>query len=244
MLDPASTIPSPVQRSVLLVIPEPVIRDLVAANLRQAGYYTFATGTPGEGRSLVAQVVPDAIVVDLDFEREAVVELTTGIRQQTRDRRVPVLALTGNAGNVCGSLGSGCQADECVIKPFYPNELVQRLARLFAKAKRASSNGVLRVGLLELDPHRHVATAMTPGGEQELQLRSSEFKLLHHLMAHNDRVLRRDQLTTAVWGENARIDVRTVDQTVKRLRQGLGTVALEDMVQTVRGVGYRLVPLR
>ena len=63
-------------------------------------------------------------------------------------------------------------------------------------------------------------------------------------MAHNDRVLRRDQLTTAVWGENARIDVRTVDQTVKRLRQGLGTVALEDMVQTVRGVGYRLVPLR
>jgi two-component system phosphate regulon response regulator PhoB len=244
MLDSVSTTSRSLQKTVLLVFQEPLIRDLIAANLRQAGYYPIATASPKDGRSLVAQVLPDAILIDLDHEREAVSELTAHAQQVSRDRKVPVLMLTGDINAACGLGRAACGADECIAKPFSPHELVLRVARMFATHKASGARGALRVGLLELDPARHTVTGQTPSGMQEIYLRRTEFKLLQHLMTHADRVLRRDQLSLAVWGPGSDVGARTVDQTVKRVRQGLGVVGLEEMVQTVRGVGYRLLPFR
>jgi len=239
MLDMASTLPRAAQKTVLVVVQEPSIRDLIAVNLRCAGFYPVGTATASAGKQLIGEILPDAIVIDMDAEPAEAAALATDLRGVAGTRKVSIVMLSANAAASCGAMRSICGADECVAKPFHPEDLLQRMARMFP-SPRASGPGVLRIGRLALDPMGHTVTVDGPEGARELHLPSGEFRLLRYLMDHPDRVLRREQLIAGVWGAKAGIGVRTVDQLVKRLRRVLDGVGLGGTIHTVRGIGYRI----
>lgn len=228
-------------KTVLVVIREAAVRELVAANLGFAGCYAVQADSRSSGRQLIAQVLPDAIVVDLDSPDAAGADFAGDVRTLGRGRHIPIMMLTESPAEACGVGGTACGADDCMAKPFVPSELVSRLARLLGRPADRPWPGLLAVGPLELDPNEYtVRVHGAGGGERSLSLPAAEFKLLQHFMAEPGRVHSREQLLARVWREQSGLDPRTVDQNVKRLRSNLGAVGVGDLIETVRGVGYRL----
>lgn len=233
------TPPRASNKTVLLVVREPEVRELIAASCRFAGIYPVQADSRTSGRLLIAQVLPDAVVVDLDSPEAAGLDFARDVKTLGQGRRIPIIMLTASPGESCGVRGAVCGADDCVSKPFVPSDLVARLARLLASEATSRSPGRIVAGPLELDPTEHTVTAHGLRGSEPLTLPAAEFRLLHHFMLAPDRVHGREQLLAKVWRDQHGLDARTVDQTVKRLRVSLAAAGLQDLVETVRGVGYR-----
>jgi two-component system, OmpR family, phosphate regulon response regulator PhoB len=240
MTDIGFVVPQTPTKTVLVAVHEPAIRELISVNLRSAGFYPVQAESHAAGQMLIAQVLPDAVLLDLDSPEIRGMSLASDVKALGKGRHIPILMLTRSPGEVCGSDGSNCGADDCVAKPFAPSELVVRLARLLGRSSNKQSPGHLVVGPLELDPAEHTVKVRGAGRDQTLAMPGSEFKLLHHFMSTPDRVHSREQLLAKVWRNHAGIDPRTVDQNIKRLRSNLASAGLEGSIETVRGVGYRL----
>jgi two-component system, OmpR family, phosphate regulon response regulator PhoB len=224
--------PRALHKTVLVVVRESAVRELIAANLRIAGFHPVQADSHAGGTLLMTQVVPDAVVVDIDADMGAA-GFASSVRQLARGHHVPIMMLTGSAGESCG-------ADDCVHKPFVPGDLVLRLSRLLGRPMNDGAPGLLVVGPIELDPDEHSVCVRGLHGSTRLALPGAEFKLLRHFMSAPDRVHSREHLMSRVWHDQTGLDPRTVDQNVKRLRVNLDSVGLHDVIETVRGVGYRL----
>jgi two-component system phosphate regulon response regulator PhoB len=232
-------LPRASNKTVLVVVREPEVRELIAASCRFAGFYPVQADSRTSGRLLIAQVLPDAVVVDLDSPEAAGLDFAADVKTLGQGRRIPIVMLTARPAESCGSRGAVCGADDCVSKPFVPSDLVARLARLLGGAPASRSPGRIVAGPLELDPTEHTVTAHGLQGGEQLTLPAAEFRLLHHFMLTPERVHGREQLLAKVWRDQHGLDARTVDQTVKRLRLSLAAAGLQDLIETVRGVGYR-----
>lgn len=233
------TLPRASNKTVLLVVREAEVRELIAASCRFAGIYPVQADSRTRGRLLITQVLPDAVVVDLDSPEAAGLEFAADVRTLAQGRRIPIIMLTASPAESCGARGAVCGADDCVSKPFVPSDLVARLARLLGSEATSRSPGRIVAGPLELDPTEHTVMAHGLRGSEPLTLAAAEFRLLQHFMLAPDRVHGREQLLAKVWRDQHGLDARTVDQTVKRLRVSLAAAGLQDLVETVRGVGYR-----
>jgi two-component system phosphate regulon response regulator PhoB len=231
-------------KTVLVVVRDAAVRELIAVNLSFAGFYPIHAESRAAGQALIAQVLPDAVVLDLDCPEAGGLLLAGDIRAFGKGRHIPILMLTGTPNESCGSRGTVCGADDCVAKPFAPNELVMRVARLLGRASTKQVPGHLVVGPLELDIAEHAVRVRGVAGPQRLSIPGAEFRLLQHFMSAPDRVHSREHLLAKVWRHQGSLDLRTVDQNIRRLRSHLAAVGLEDLVETVRGVGYRLSPQR
>ncbi len=222
--------------SVLVVEDETALLTLLRYNLEKEGF-TVSSAHDGEEALLqLKEAKPDAVLLDWMLPRVSGIEVCRQIRRTPAWKDLPVIILTarGEEGDRVRGLDSG--ADDYVVKPFSPNELVARLRAVIRRARPASTDEILRFSDISLDLSAHrVARAGKP-----VHLGPTEFRLLRFLMERPGRVFSREQLLDAVWGRDAEVELRTVDVHIRRLRKALNGVGRPDLVRTVRAAGYSL----
>ncbi len=223
---------------ILIVEDEPAIAELLAVNLRHAGYLPIITESAEEARGQMQGSPPDLIILDWMLPGLSGIDFARQIRSDPRTRDVPLLMLTARAQEGDKLKGFDVGADDYMVKPFSPREL---LARVRALLRRTSSEAIeepIQIGDLRLEP----STLRVFAGTVPLSLSPTEFRLLHYFMKHPDRVLSRSRLLDNVWGDQVYIEERTVDVHIRRLRLALTPTGHDRLIETVRGGGYRLLP--
>jgi two-component system, OmpR family, phosphate regulon response regulator PhoB len=219
---------------VLIVEDEPAIAELVSVNLRHNGFQpVWAEDGVAAQRELDA-VLPDVILLDWMLPGQSGLALARKWRGEGRTKGVPILMLTARGDEPDKVAGLDAGADDYITKPFSTQELLARIRAVLRRRAPEQSGDSVAIGELVLDAAAHRLTWR--GGA--LKIGPTEFKLLHYLMRHPERVHSRSLLLDKVWGDHVFIEERTVDVHVKRLREALGGAGA--MIETVRGAGYRL----
>jgi two-component system phosphate regulon response regulator PhoB len=221
--------------NILVVEDEPAIQELIAANLTRAGHNVIRAADAETGLRLVREALPDLILLDWMLPGMSGMDLARRLRADGRTRDIPIIMLTarGEERDKVAALESG--ADDYVTKPFSPRELVARIKAVLRRRAPQATEDVVDIAGLRLDPASHRVS----GGDQNIALGPTEFRLLHFLMTHPERVHSRAQLLDQVWGDHVFVEERTVDVHIRRLRSALEPAGLDVLVQTVRGAGYR-----
>ena len=222
--------------SILVVEDEPAIRDLLAVNLRHGGYRPLQASDAGSARRQIDEELPDLILLDWMLPDQTGTEFARRLRSDERTRGLPIIMLTARSEETDRLNGFDAGVDDYICKPFSPRELLARIKALLRRAAPDTSEEPIEVDGLRLEPQTFRAT----GNGQQLKLGPTEFKLLHYFMRHPDRVLSRSKVLDGVWGDHVFIEERTVDVHVLRLRKALAPFDAQHLVQTVRGMGYRL----
>ncbi len=222
------------QARILVVEDEPSIAELIAVNLRHGGFVPVVAEDGAAAQRAMDEVLPDAILLDWMLPGQSGVALARQWRKEARTKTVPILMLTARGDEADRVAGLDAGADDYITKPFSTQEMLARIRAVLRRRAPELIKDAVTVGELTLDAATH---RVSHRGE-ELRLGPTEFKLLHFLMKHAERVHSRGQLLDKEWGDHVFIEERTVDVHVKRLREGLGEAGR--MVETVRGAGYRL----
>jgi DNA-binding response OmpR family regulator len=224
--------------TVLVVDDEPIVRDVIVRYLRRDGFETLETGDGDEARRLLERNNPSLVVLDVMLPGTDGLELCRWIRTRSD---LPVIMLTARGDEADRIVGLELGADDYVTKPFSPRELVARVRAVLRRMDAAvdGSRGSVAFGDVVVDAStREVTKAGRP-----LVLTAKEFDLLHFLASHPRRVFSRDQLMERIWGYSAALDTGTVTVHIRRLREKVeDDPSQPDHLQTVWGVGYRLVP--
>jgi two-component system phosphate regulon response regulator PhoB len=223
---------------ILIVEDEPAIGELLALNLRHAGFIPIQAGDVAAARRAIDAELPDLIVLDWMLPDQPGVELARRLRADARTREVPIILLTARSAETDKLGGFEAGADDYVTKPFSPKELVARIRALLRRRAPEASDEPVEVAGLRLDPR----TFRVTGDGQVLKMGPTEFRLLQYLMRNVDRVLSRGKLLDGVWGDHVFIEERTVDVHIRRLRLALQPSGHDRLVETVRGGGYRFLP--
>jgi two-component system phosphate regulon response regulator PhoB len=220
---------------VLVIDDEKDILALVRYHLEKAGFQSAEGMDGASALRLIREHHPDLVILDLMLPGMDGLEICRQLRQDATTARMPILMLTAKAEEVDRVVGLEVGADDYVVKPFSPRELIARVRAILRRAQEPSELSIRRVGDLEVDEARH--SVMVHGAVVELT--AKEFGLLCALMRANGRVLNREQLLEGVWGyaDAAEIESRTVDVHIRRLREKLAEEAKR--IVTVKGVGYR-----
>ncbi len=221
---------------VLVVEDEPDIRDLLVFHLERDGFQVTKCKSGPEALRLVRATRPDLVLLDLMLPDMDGLEVCRRLRQDPTTQSVPIVMLTARDDEVDRVLGLELGADDYVVKPFSPRELVARIRAVLRRARPIAGTAPVTVGHLSVDAAAH---AVTVDGVT-VSLTRKEFDLLRALVEARGRVLSREFLLDHVWGYTAagEIESRTVDVHVRRLRQKLGAEGRR--IGTVTGVGYRL----
>ena len=219
---------------VLVVEDEPAIAELIAVNLRHNGFAPTVVFDGAAAQREIDAVLPDVVLLDWMLPGESGVALAKRWRSQERTKPVPIIMLTARTEESDKVQGLDAGADDYVTKPFSTHELLARIRAVLRRRAPEIVNDSVQVGELHLD----AATYRVSHQGRELKVGPTEFKLLHFLMKHPERVHTRGSLLDRVWGDHVFIEERTVDVHVKRLRESLGEAG--KMIETVRSAGYRL----
>jgi DNA-binding response OmpR family regulator len=221
---------------ILIVDDEPDALEMLAFNLRNAG---FEVATAEDGEQALKKVkleTPALVVLDIMIPEVDGLEVCKLLRRDPATAKLPIVMLTAKAAEIDRVLGLEIGADDYVTKPFSPRELVLRIKKLLQRGQEeAAPRDCYQAGPLVLDIARHLVSVEG----RPVELTATEFKLLTVLMQRRGRVQSRDQLLTDVWEYERVVDTRTVDTHMRRLREKLGSAA--KMLETVRNVGYRFV---
>jgi two-component system, OmpR family, phosphate regulon response regulator PhoB len=225
---------------ILVVEDESAIAELVAINLRHAGHEVTIATDAGQAQVEVDAVLPDLVVLDWMLPGQTGLALARQWRAAPRTRAMPIIMLTARAEEADKIAGLDAGADDYLAKPFSTHELMARIRAVLRRRAPESLDAVVELAGLRLDPATRRVTRSSAGTQREVRLGPTEFKLLHFLMTHPERVHSRSQLLDRVWGDHVFIEERTVDVHVKRLRDALSAVQCAHLVETVRGAGYRI----
>ena len=223
----------------LVVEDEPAIAELISINLRHAGFAVSVVGTAEAARAAVDRELPALVVLDWMLPGQSGVALCRQWRGSARTRELPVIMLTARAEENDQIAGLESGADDYLAKPFSPKTLVARIRAVLRRRAPQALDDLVQAGALALDPATRRLWHDSAGARQELRIGPTEFRLLHFLMTHPERVHSRAQLLDRVWGDHVFIEERTVDVHIKRLREALAAVGESARVETVRGAGYR-----
>ena len=221
---------------ILVVEDESAIAELISINLRHAGFEVTIAATAEQAQAAVDGVLPDLIILDWMLPGQSGLALAKRWRSEARTRELPVIMLTARADEADKIQGLDAGADDYLTKPFSTNELMARIRAVLRRKAPEALDSAVEVGPLLLDP----GTRRVSREGSEVKLGPTEFRLLHFLMTHPERVHSRSQLLDRVWGDHVFIEERTIDVHVKRLREALERVQCARMIETVRGAGYRL----
>lgn len=219
---------------VLIVEDEPAIAELIAVNLRHNGFSPILAEDGESAQRELDAVLPDVILLDWMLPGQSGLALARKWRADSRTKMIPILMLTARGDESEKIAGLDAGADDYITKPFSTQELLARIRAVLRRRAPEQLRDKVSIDDLTLDATTHrVLYQNLP-----IKLGPTEFKLLHYLMKHPERVHSRAQLLDKVWGDHVFIEERTVDVHVKRLRESLGDAGRR--VETVRGVGYRM----
>lgn len=222
-------------QKILVVEDEPSIKELIEINLRHAGFVALGTDQAEIAWQMLARENPDIVLLDWILPGMSGFQLIRHIRADARWREIPIIMLTARSDEVDLIAALDVGADDYITKPFSPRELVARIRSVIRCRDARHFSGVVEIGGLRLvaDSRKLYFS------DQSLSFGPTEFRLLQFFMTHAERVHSRAQLLDCVWGNGYRIDERTIDVHIRRLRSALESHALDGMLQTVRGMGYR-----
>jgi len=221
--------------TILVVEDEPSIQELISMNLAQAGYRGLQANDAEQALEMVRNELPDLLLLDWMLPGMSGVELARRLRADRRTQEVPIIMLTARAEERDKLSGLETGADDYVTKPFSPRELIARIKALLRRRSPHATADAVEAAGLRLDPGSHRVS----GNGQPLALGPTEFRLLHFLMTHPERVYARAQLLDQVWGDHVFVEERTVDVHIRRLRKALESSGHDRLIDTVRGAGYR-----
>jgi len=222
--------------TVLVVEDEPAIQELIAYNLRQAGHQPLRAENAEQALRLVQDALPDLVLLDWMLPGLSGIDFARRLRSDKRTRAIPIIMLTARADEQDKLTGLETGADDYITKPFSPRELNARVKAVLRRRAPQMTDDIVQISGLMLDPATHRVGAH---GTQ-VHLGPTEFRLLHFLMTHPERVHSRAQLLDQVWGDHVFVEERTVDVHIRRLRKALEPSRHDRLIQTVRGAGYRL----
>jgi len=222
---------------VLVVEDDVAIKDMLCFSLRHSGFECDAVGDAESGLAMLKDQQPDIILLDWMLPGIDGIEFIRRLRGNEYLAAIPVIMLTakGESDDMVKGLSVG--ADDYVNKPFSPPELMARIKAVLRRCQLPENDKdhALQFGALRLDMKSHRVTI----DDERVSLGPTEFRLLHFFMKNPERAYSRGQLLDHVWGDTVYIEERTVDVHIRRLRKALEPTGNDDLVQTVRGVGYR-----
>jgi two-component system phosphate regulon response regulator PhoB len=221
---------------VLIVEDEASLVTLLRYNLEKEGFAVCEAADGEEALLQIAERKPDLVLLDWMLPLVSGLEVCRRIRRSQATRSLPIIILTARGEEADRVRGLDSGADDYVVKPFSPSELVARLRAVMRRAQPANAQEVLRFADLQLDTAGHRVSR----AGRAVHLGPTEFRLLRHLMLHPGRVFSREQLLNAVWGHDVYVEARTVDVHIRRLRKALNAGEAADIVRTVRSAGYAL----
>ena len=220
---------------ILIVEDEPAIQELLAFNVMQAGFQALRAEDGDSAWQQIRGNVPDLILLDWMLPNTSGVILAKQFRADARTKDIPIIMLTARGEERDKILGLESGADDYITKPFSPRELMARIRAVLRRHVPVMPDKTVAAGGLELSSTTHRVSAKGKG----IELGPTEFRLLHFFMTHAERVYSRTQLLDQVWGTQVFVEERTVDVHIRRLRAALEPVEMDNVIQTVRGSGYR-----
>jgi two-component system, OmpR family, phosphate regulon response regulator PhoB len=221
---------------VLIVEDEAPLVTMLRYNLEKEGFQVCEAGDGEEALVQIAERKPDLVLLDWMLPLVSGIEVCRRIRRSAETRSLPVIILTARGEETDRVRGLDSGADDYVVKPFSPSELVARLRAVMRRAQPDTAQNLLQFADVEVDTAAHrVSRSGRP-----IHLGPTEFRLLRYLIGHPGRVFSREQLLDAVWGRDVYVEARTVDVHIRRLRKALNVDGAVDVVRTVRSAGYAL----
>jgi two-component system phosphate regulon response regulator PhoB len=220
--------------TILIVEDEPEIQHLLAVNLQHAGYRPLRAASVPEAESLMRNGLPSLVLLDWILPQTLGMTFARRLRGDQRTSDIPIIMLTGRANESDKVAALEAGVDDYVTKPFSPRELLARIKALLRRSAPQRTDEVAEIAGLRLDPGPRRVTCEG----RDIGLGDVEFRMLHFLMTHPERVHSRAQLLDQVWGDHVFVEERTVDVHVRRLRQALAPAGHDRLIETVRGIGY------
>jgi two-component system phosphate regulon response regulator PhoB len=221
---------------VLVVEDEAPLVTLLRYNLEKEGFAVCSAGDGEEALLQIAENKPDAVLLDWMLPLVSGLEVCRQIRRAPQSRSLPIILLTARGEEADRVRGLDSGADDYIVKPFSPSELVARLRAVIRRAQPSAGEETLRYADVAMDLAAHRVSR----AGRAVHLGPTEFRLLHHFLLYPGRVFSREHLLDRVWGPHAEVEMRTVDVHIRRLRKALNTDGCRDLVRTVRSVGYAL----
>lgn len=221
---------------VLIVEDEPPQAELLSYNLEKEGFRVLIAQDGEEGLLMAQESTPDAIVLDWMLPGLSGIEVCRQLRGSTDTREIPILMLTARGEEEDRVRGIETGADDYVVKPYSPREVVARIKALLRRANPSLSSEALQYADIAMDLAQHKVNR----DGRSIHLGPTEFRLLKTLMEKPGRVFSRERLLDLVWGRDVYVEDRTVDVHIRRLRKALNEGGGEDVIRTVRGEGYAI----
>jgi phosphate regulon transcriptional regulator PhoB len=242
MSSPAEQARERIRHKILVVEDESDIRELIRYNLVQEGFAVEEAADGAEALERIIRRAPDLMLLDLMLPRMPGLELCRQLRAQPETAQLPIIVLTAKGSELDRVLGLEMGADDYIVKPFSPREVVARVKALLRRVNAAADHMapvLFERGRLKMDFSTY--EVFVDGKKKELALR--EFELLRFFVQHPLRVYSREQLLDLVWGRDTFVEPRTIDVHVRRLRQQIERDDSDpELILTVRSVGYRFNP--
>jgi two-component system phosphate regulon response regulator PhoB len=224
------------QPNILIVEDEAALVELLTYNLQKAGFRTAVARDGDEAMLAVEETRPDLVLLDWMLPYVSGIEICRRLRRDTDTRDLPIILLTARSEEDDRVRGLEAGADDYVVKPFSPSELIARVRAVMRRTRPAFDKDVLTYSDIVMDTATHRVTR----SDLPVDLGPTEYRLLRFLLEHPGRVFSREQLLDSVWGQDAYIEPRTVDVHVRRLRKAMNLPGLPDIIRTVRSAGYAL----
>lgn len=226
--------------NILVVEDEDAIREMLVMVLEQASLSVKSVANAEEAQIFLAdKTAPDLILLDWMLPGISGVNLAKRLKKDDLFKQIPIILLTARGEEEDKVKGLEIGADDYVTKPFSPKELIARIKAVLRRSGKSLENEVLQVANITLDINKHHLTI----DNKTVAISPTEFKLMHFFMTHQENVYSRSQLLDQVWGRSAYIEERTVDVHIRRLRKILLAFNKADLIQTVRGFGYRFTKI-
>lgn len=221
--------------TILVVEDEPAIQELISVNLTFAGHKVLRALDAQQAKILIDAELPDLILLDWMLPTTSGLSLARSLRSDERTQDIPIIMLTAKNSEHDKVEGLENGADDYITKPFSPKELLARIKAVLRRRAPQLTDDKISIAGLHLDPGSHRVT----GNNTLLSLGPTEFRMLHFFMTHAERVFSRGQLLDHVWGDHVFLEERTVDVHIRRLRKALEPSGHDQLIETVRGSGYR-----
>ena len=221
--------------NILVVEDEPAIQELLTLNLQQAGYQPLRAMSVEQAQQLMREAVPDLIILDWMLPGMSGIEFARRLKGDSATKTIPIIMLTAKGSESDKVRGLEVGADDYVTKPFSPRELLARVKAVLRRRAPQMTDDPIEISGLRVDPLTHRVT----GNGSAIDLGPTEFRLLHYFMTNPERVHSRSNVLDKVWGTGVYVEDRTVDVHIRCLRKALETSGHHDLIQTVRGSGYR-----